>query len=202
VYLANQACIAFHTWLSRDDDLNCPDQMILDFDPSTDDDLAGVVGGALVLKELLDGLELPAFVKSTGSRGVHVVVPLDGKQDFESTRSFARQLAAIIVDRDSSRYTLEQYKNKRRGRVFVDVNRNAYAQTAVAVYAVRARDGAPVSVPLEWNELREKNLRPDSFTIKTIFERLDRIEDPWKNFWRRAPSLEKARRRLEKRHAT
>jgi bifunctional non-homologous end joining protein LigD len=157
VYLANQACITLHTWLSRTDDLNCPDQMILDFDPSGDDDLAGVVGGALVLKELLDGLELPAFVKSTGSRGVHVVVPLDGKQDFDSVRAFGRQLAAIIVDRDSSRYTLEQYKNKRRGRVFIDVNRNAYAQTAAAVYSVRARAGAPISVPLEWSELRKKS---------------------------------------------
>ena len=200
-YLANQACIAFHTWLSRADDLNCPDQMILDFDPSTDDDLAGVVGGALVLKELLDGLELPAFVKSTGSRGVHVVVPLDGKQDFESTRSFARQLAAIIVDRDSSRYTLEQYKNKRRGRVFIDVNRNAYAQTAVAVYSVRPRSGAPISVPLDWSELRKKNFRPDAVTIRTIFDRLEKLEDPWKDFWRRPASLQQAARKLESLHA-
>ena len=201
VYLANQACITPHTWLSRVDRKNFPDEMIFDLDPSTDD-FADVIDAALALKRVLEDLELPVFIKTTGSRGLHVGVPLRPEQDFDSVRAFARRVAEIIVSADPARYTLEQYKNKRRRRVFIDVNRNAYAQTAVAVYAVRARDGAPVSVPLEWNELREKNLRPDSFTIKTIFERLDRIEDPWKNFWRRAPSLEKARRRLEKRHAT
>jgi bifunctional non-homologous end joining protein LigD len=201
VYLANQACIAPHTWLSRVDRRNLPDEMIFDLDPSTDD-FAAVIDAALALKRVLVDLELPVFIKTTGSRGLHAGVPLRPGQDFDSVRDFARRVAEIIVSADPARYTLEQYKNKRRGRVFIDVNRNAYAQTAVAVYAVRVRDGATVSVPLEWNELRKKNLRPDSFTIKTIFERLDRIEDPWKNVWRRAPSLEKARRRLEKRNAT
>jgi bifunctional non-homologous end joining protein LigD len=200
-YLANQACIAFHPWLSRTGDTNCPDQMVVDFDPSRDDDLAGVVGGALVLKDILDKLELPAYVKATGSRGVHVVVPLDGKQDFDAVRAFARRLAAIIVDRDTGRYTLEAHKGKRRGRVFIDVNRNGYAQTAVATYSVRARPGAPVSVPLSWAELRKRNFRPDAFTIRNVFDRVDKIEDPWKSFWRQAASLEAANRKLENLHA-
>jgi len=197
VYLANQACITLHTWLSRAPDTNCPDQMVLDFDPSGDDDLDGVVGGALALKNILDGLDLPSYVKTTGSRGVHVVVPIDGKQDFDAVRAFARRLAGIVVDRDTGRYTLEQHKNKRHGRVLIDLNRNGYAQTAVANYSVRARPGAPVSVPLQWDELRKKSFRPDAFTIRNIFDRLEKIEDPWKDFWRHAASLEAAGQRLD-----
>ncbi len=206
VYLANQACVTLHTWLSRVDNLNCPDQMVFDFDPSRDSDIAGVVGGALALKDELDHLDLPAYVKSTGSRGVHVVVPLDvgakevsakGGHNFDFVRAFARQIAATIVNRDSTRYTLEQHKEKRRGRVFIDVNRNGYAQSAVATYSVRPRPGAPVSVPLEWNELRQSRFRPDAVTVRNVFERLDRIDDPWKHFSRDAVSLDGAIRKLE-----
>jgi bifunctional non-homologous end joining protein LigD len=200
VYLANQACITPHIWLSRVDKREFPDQIIFDLDPSTED-FAAVVEAALSLKGVLDDLGLPAFIKTTGSRGLHIGVPLDREQDFDAVRAFARSVGEIIVAREPSRYTLEQYKSKRRGRVFIDVNRNAYAQTVVAVYAVRARKGAPVSVPLEWNELRKKNLRPDGVTIRTVFDRLDKGDDPWKDFWRRAPSLDKARQKLEKRHA-
>ncbi len=202
VYLANQACITLHTWLSRARDINCPDQMMFDFDPSRSDDIPGVVGGALALKEVLDRLELPAFVKTSGSRGVHVVVPLDAKSEFDTVRAFARQLAGIVVDRDTGRYTLEHHKNKRDGRVLIDVNRNGYAQTAVAPYAVRARPGAPVSVPLAWSELRGKSLRPDAFTIRNVFERLDQIDDLWKDFWRHPVSLKAAGRKMENLHAT
>jgi bifunctional non-homologous end joining protein LigD len=197
VYLANQACITPHTWLSRAGKPDFPDQVILDLDPSTED-VAAVIEAAHSFKEVLDELELPAYVKATGSRGLHIAVPLDGQQDFDSVRAFARKLAEIVIARDPTRYTLEQYKSKRRGRVFVDVNRNAYAQTAVAVYAVRARRGAPVSVPLEWSELRKKNFRPDGVTMQTVFERQHRIEDAWKDFWRHATSLDKARRKLER----
>lgn len=177
VYLANQACVTPHIWLSRVDQIQNPDQMIFDLDPSTED-VAAVVDAALVLKSLLDDLELHAFLKTTGSRGLHVAVPLPRDQNFDSVRAFARNVAEIVISRDPARYTLEQYKSKRRGRVFIDVNRNAYAQTAVAVYAVRARKGAPVSVPLHWNEVREKHFRPDGITMHTVFQRLESIADP------------------------
>jgi bifunctional non-homologous end joining protein LigD len=196
VYLANQACITPHIWLSRVDRLQFPDQMIFDFDPSTED-FAAVIDGAMLLKGLLDDLELPAYLKATGSRGLHVAVPLNREQEFDAVRAFARKVAEIIVAQDPSRYTIEQYKSKRRGRVFIDVNRTAYAQTVVAVYAVRARNGAPVSVPLAWSELRKKGLRPDGITMRNVFERLDKGDDPWKDFWRHAASLDKASRKLE-----
>jgi len=199
VYLANQACITPHIWLSRVDKLQFPDQMIFDLDPSTGD-FAPVVDAALSLKGLLDDLELPAFIKTTGSRGLHVAVPLNRKRGFDSVRAFARRVAEVIVAQHPSRYTIEQYKSKRRGRVFIDVNRNAWAQTAVAVYAVRPRKGAPVSVPLAWSELHQKGLRPDGITIRTVFERIDKKDDPWKDFWRHAASLDKAGPKLEQLH--
>jgi len=197
VYLANQACVTPHTWLSRADELHYPDQMIFDLDPSGED-FAPVKAAAEALKRLLDELELPAFLKSTGSRGLHVAVPLKRRENFDSTRAFAREMAEAVVAADPERLTLEQRKNMRRGRVFLDTNRNAYAQTAAPAYAVRARRGAPVSTPLDWEELKKKDLRPDGVTIRTIFNRLEEIDDPWKNFWGHAVSLTEARRRLEK----
>ena len=196
-YLANQAAITLHTWLSRVADLYHPDQMVFDFDPSRAEDIAGVTGGALALKDTLDGLELPSYVKTSGSRGVHVVVPLDGKWDFDFVRGLARRIAMLVVNRDSSRYTLEAHKEKRRGRVYIDVNRNAYAQTAVAAYSVRARAGAPVAAPLEWRELREKGFRPDAITVRNLFQRLKRVDDPWTHFRRAAAPLDAAVRKLE-----
>jgi bifunctional non-homologous end joining protein LigD len=196
MYLANQACITPHTWLSRVDKLDQPDQMIFDLDP-TGDDFSWVISAAHSLKELLEEVGLPGYLKATGSYGLHVVVPLDRRADFDSVREFARELAEIVVNQDVTRYTMEQRKNKRRGRVFIDTNRNAYAQTAVAPYAVRARRGAPVSVPLDWDELGTKGIRPDGYTIKTVLARLEKIEDPWRDFWQRAASIDRARRKLE-----
>jgi bifunctional non-homologous end joining protein LigD len=123
-----------------------------------------------------------------------VVVPLDRKQDFESVCAVARQIASVVVDRDPAAFTMEQYKRKRHGRVFIDTNRNAYAQTVVAPYALRARNGAPVAVPLDWAELRRKDFRPDRVTMQNIFARLEKMEDPWEDFWRHVTPLGRAGR--------
>jgi bifunctional non-homologous end joining protein LigD len=193
VYLANQACITPHIWLSQADKLRMPDQMVFDLDPA-DEDLAAVIRAAHLLKEILDELKLPAYLKATGSRGLHVIVPLDRRLDFDSVRAVARQIAAAVIDRDPAAFTMEQSKRKRLGRLFIDTNRNAYAQTVVAPYALRPRNGAPVAVPLEWAELRRKNFRPDEVTMRTIFARLEKIEDPWKDFGRHPAPLNKAMR--------
>jgi bifunctional non-homologous end joining protein LigD len=199
-YLSNQACITPHIWLSRIDRPDHPDQMIFDLDPSGDD-FEPVRDTAHSLREKLEHMGLPAFVKSTGSRGLHVTVPIKPEADFDTVRSFARQLSEVVAQEDTKHRTTEQRKTERRGRLFLDTNRNAYAQTAVAPFAVRARSGAPVAVPISWRELDKDGFRPDSMTIRTIFDRLERVNDPWKDFWRSAVSLKRARSRLEELHA-
>lgn len=201
VYLANQACITPHIWLSRVGKLNYPDQMIFDLDPSGGE-FALVKATAQSLKHLLDELELPAYLKTTGSRGLHVVVPLNRKDDFDSVRAFARELAELLVSGNPEHRTLELRKSMRRGRVFVDINRNAYAQTVAPAYAVRGRRGAPISVPLDWNELQKKDLRSDGVTLRTIFDRLEAVENPWKDFRHRAAALTGARQQLSEWNAT
>ena len=196
VYLANQACITPHMWLSRVEKLNYPDQMVFDLDPSRDD-FDAVKETARSIGELLEKLELPAYLKTTGSRGLHIAVPLKQEEEFGAVRAFARQVAEIVVGLAPKERTMEQRKDKRRGRVFLDVNRNAYAQHMAAAYAVRARAGAPVSAPLEWKELDRKDLRPDGVTIRNVFEPLEKLGDVWKDFARRAVSLKKAREKLE-----
>ena len=201
VYLANQACITPHIWLSRTGKFACPDQMVFDFDPSGDS-FGPVEATAQSLKELLDWLGLPPYLKTTGSRGLQVVVPLRRREEFDSVRAFARELAKIVVSQDPAQRTLEQRKSRRRGRVFVDVNRNAFAQLVAPAYAVRALHGAPVSVPLDWKELEREDLRPDGVTIRTVFDRLQKIGDPWADFWQRRASLGRARQKLDGIHGT
>jgi bifunctional non-homologous end joining protein LigD len=195
VYLANQACVTPHIWLSRIDRLDYPDQMVFDLDPSGES-FEPVKATARALKKLLDQLGLHGYLKTTGSRGLHVAVPLKRNEDFESVRALARELARVVVDQDPKQRTLEQLKSQRRGRVFLDINRNAYGQMVAPAYAVRARPGAPVSVPLEWDELQRRSLRPDGFTIRNVFARLKAVGDPWTDFWRRGVSLQSARQRL------
>ena len=195
VYLANQACVTPHIFLSRADKLDTPDQLVFDLDPQGDD-FKVVRSTALAFKQLLDQLKLPAFLKTTGSRGLHVAVPLQRREKFDSVRAFGRDLARIIVSQNPQARTMEQLKANRGGRVFIDTNRNGYAQLVAPAYAVRARQGAPVSVPLEWSELKKKNLRSNTFTIRTVFNRLDKVPDPWADFWRSGVSLTEARRRL------
>ena len=197
VYLANQACVTPHIFLSRLDKVHHPDQLVFDLDPQGED-FEVVRSTARSFKQLLDELSLPAFLKTTGSRGLHVVVPLQRREEYEPVRNFARELAAIVVSQAPKERTMEQLKAQRGDRVFIDTNRNGYAQLVAPAYAVRARKGAPVSVPLEWSELRKKNLRSSSFTIRTVFERLEDAPDPWAEFWDSAVSLTKARRALQR----
>jgi bifunctional non-homologous end joining protein LigD len=188
IYLANQAVITPHTWLSRIDKPGHPDQMIFDLDPS-DGNFKQVCAAAKTLRQRLAEQGLTSFVKTTGSRGLHVLVPLDRRSDFDDVRAFARRVAKDLADGDSEHLTTEFRKDKRKGRIFVDTARNAYAQTAAPAYAVRPRDGAPVAAPLEWNELDNGRLKPDLYNIRNVFDRLDKFGDPWKDLKRSAQSL-------------
>ena len=195
VYLANQACVTPHIFLSRIDKLQVPDQLVFDLDHQGDD-FTPVRSTARAFQRLLSDLKLPAFVKTTGSRGLHVAVPLQRRETYDSVREFARELAGIIVQEAPAERTMEALKAKRGGRVFIDTNRNGYAQLVAPAFAVRARRGAPVSVPVEWSELDDPKLRPNGITIRNIFDRLDRAGDPWTDFFRRGVTLAKARKKL------
>jgi bifunctional non-homologous end joining protein LigD len=196
VYLANQACITAHAWLSRADMLDRPDRLVIDLDPSNGS-AADVKRSARLIGGILRELGLEPWAMSTGSRGYHVVVPLRRRADFEEVRAFARGVAALAQAREPRLLTTEQRKAKRGGRILIDVMRNAYAHTAVAPYAVRPRPEAPVATPLHWDELADRRTRPDRWTIQTLPFRLESDGDPWRDLAPRAQTLGKARGRLE-----
>ncbi|SOX53718.1 ATP-dependent DNA ligase [Mycobacterium ahvazicum] len=196
-WLANQSCITLHIWQSRKDRLHHPDRLVFDLDPS-DTDFAVVRATAHALADVLDELGLARYVQTTGSRGLHVVVPLRPEADFDTARQFARDVAEVVVADDDAHRTVEARKDKRGDRVYLDIMRNAYAQTAVAPYAVRARPTAPVATPLEWDELDTRGLRADRFTIGDLPKRLSGQGDPWADMYRHARSLTGPRERLAK----
>lgn len=191
VFMADQACITFHLWLSRADLLDVPDRMIFDLDPMNGD-FEKARKAALLLRDFLEELELKSFVMTTGSRGVHVAVPLRRKMKFDAVRSLARQIAASLTATYPEELTVEQSIAKRKGRLFIDTNRNGYAQTSVAPYSVRAGAGAPVAAPLQWDELEKGTVNARSFTIGNIFRRLGQTEDPWKEMLQSRQGLAKA----------
>jgi bifunctional non-homologous end joining protein LigD len=196
VYLAGQACIAPHVFLSRADRLHHPDQLVFDLDPPDMARFDEARDAALRLRELLEGeLGLVTYVKTTGGKGLHVHVPLDRRLDFDEVRKAAREIAGVLITRDPDRFTMEQRKAARGERLFVDVLRNAYAQTVVAPYAVRARPGGPVARPLSWSDMEDERLRPDRFTMLNA-DRWLPADDPWSGLTRHARSLAQPRKRL------
>jgi len=196
VYLAGQASITLHTWLSRVDDVDHPDQIIFDLDPSKEKDFSGVKRAAKSLRDLLTDLGLEPFVKTTGSRGLHVLAPLARGATFDEVRDFTRDAAEVLVQ-DDPHLTVEHRKAKRAGRIFVDVMRNAYAQHAVAPYSPRPRPGAPVAAPLEWDELDHRGMSPERFTVNNVLTRLHERGDPWRNVRRHGRALSAPRQKLD-----
>lgn len=197
VYLAQQACITPHIWLSRIDKLHYPDRMIFDLDPDKQP-FTVVQETALAMHDLLSKIGLVSFALITGSQGIHVVVPLDRTVRFAEVRAFAQMLAEYVVRQDTSRLTVDVRKDKREGRLFIDTLRNSFGATAVAPYAVRAREGAPVATPITWQEVKRTDLKPDKYTIKTIFRRLTQIEDPWKSIDKQGSSVRAAQAAFKK----
>jgi bifunctional non-homologous end joining protein LigD len=196
VYLADQACITPHIWLSRVDRLYYPDKMIFDLDPP-DNKFELVRDAAKTLRGLLEELGLVPFVMTTGSRGLHVVVPLDRSADFDMARAFARDVAEVVANREPERYTIEIRKSERDGRLFLDYLRNSYAQHGAAPYAVRAYPGAPIATPLDWDEVAGLDHGSQTYTLKNIFRRVGQKGDPWTRMMSQARSLEAPRRRLD-----
>ena len=199
VYLANQACIEIHGFLSRADKVEIPDQLVFDFDPPDGKHFPDVRRAALWARELLDGeLGLTSFVRTSGGRGLHVHVALNRRAGFDATREFARRAAEVLARRHPDVITVEQRKDKRGTRIYVDVMRNAYAQTVVANYGVRGRPGAPVATPLDWQEVDDPGLEPGQFTMTTVRARLTSTDDPWSDFTSSRHGLGEAGNRLAK----
>jgi bifunctional non-homologous end joining protein LigD len=198
VYLANQGCIELHTCLSRADRIDSPDQVVFDLDPPAASQFPLACRTAMRLRELVEGrLGLTAYVRTTGGKGLHIHLPLDRRAGFGDVRGFARAVAQRLEHEYPAELTTEQRKDARSGRLFIDILRNAYAQTVVAPYAVRARPGAPVATPLHWDELTDAALAPRRFTIRTIGNRLDAYADPWDGFWRHRQDLHRAHKLLD-----
>lgn len=199
VYLANQACIEVHGSTSRVDRLEAPDQLVIDFDPPDAKHFGQVRQAALWARELLEGeLGFTSYVRTTGGRGLHVHVALDRREGFDAVREFTHRVAEVLAGRYPDVITTEQRKAQRGRRIYADVMRNAYAQTVVACYAVRARPGAPVAAPLSWPEVENVRLEPGEFTISTVRARLEGTEDPWAGFTRSRYGLGQASKRLAK----
>ncbi|MBN2366635.1 MAG: ATP-dependent DNA ligase [Calditrichaeota bacterium] len=198
VYLVDQASLVMHVWLSTIDKPEYPDRLVFDLDPSGDDFDSVRFAARKLYDFLTEKLEITPFVKTTGSSGVHVVIALDKSQKFDPVRKFAGQITEIIARENTDKITTEISKEKRGKRVFLDIARNAYAQTAVAAYSLRAKPGAPVATPIHWEELWDRKMSSRKYTATNIMKRLDKINDPWKDINRHAISVKKAQQRLEK----
>ncbi|MEX1656393.1 non-homologous end-joining DNA ligase [Streptomyces pseudovenezuelae] len=194
LYLADQACLTLHRWLSRAGSVERPDRMVFDLDPAGDDDFALVREAAGLLGELLDELSLPSALMTTGSRGLHVVVPLNGRHDVDEVREFAKDVADTLVAGHPDRLTTAARKKDRGDRLYLDIQRNAYAQTAVAPFTVRAKPGAPVATPMAWTQLDDPGLDARRWTIADAVEQAR--TDPWAGVMAKRRALGPARRRL------
>lgn len=197
LYIANHNCIEFHVLPMPAADLWHPDRMIFDLDPSIDD-FALVKDAARWLRELLEQIGLTPFLMTSGSRGLHVWVPLNGKATVEEVSGFANAVAQSLVDRYPDVLTTEFSKQERGDRIYVDVGRNAPGQHAVAPFSLRAKDGAPAAAPIHWDSLDDADLKPTSFGLRSLPDALARHVDAWKGMRRRAKSLTGLRKQLDR----
>ncbi|HET9123962.1 MAG TPA: non-homologous end-joining DNA ligase [Solirubrobacteraceae bacterium] len=189
VFLAGQNVITPHVWLSRADRPHEPDRLIVDLDPSPEVRFAEVRAAARAVGERLRDAGLATYAMVTGSRGVHVACPLRRGADFPAVHRFARSLAESMVADDPARLTLEWHRSERGRRIYLDVNRVAYAQHVVGPYGIRPRVGAPVAMPIHWEELTDPQLAPDRWTIRSAPERLAAEGDAWAGIGRHARTL-------------
>jgi bifunctional non-homologous end joining protein LigD len=190
MWVTNQNTITQHVWISRVPDLYYPDICVFDLDPSTDD--AGAVRqAALGLRDLLDQLGLPSWVKTSGSKGFHIVVPLDGKSKMDDVARFANQVGRVFVSLAPDHLTQEFSKVDRKGRIYIDTGRNGYSATFAAAYTVRAKRGAPVSAPCTWEEIEKGTVNPGTFTLTNMPARIKKAGDLWADMLRKKRSLTK-----------
>ncbi len=197
MWVANQNTITHHVWISRLPDLNRPDLCVFDLDPSKDD-VKSVRAAAVGLRDLLAELGLPSWVKTTGSKGFHIAVPIDGKTPMGNVVRFANAVGQFFVTLAPDQLTQEFSKADRKGRIYVDTGRNGYTATFAAAYTVRARPGAPVSAPCTWEEVERGDVSPATFTLRNMPARIAKVGDLWGDMRRRGRSLTRPMEKLRK----
>ena len=195
-WVTNQNTITQHVWCSRSPRLTFPDLCVFDLDPSTSD-IAAVRLAALELRDLLAELGLPSWIKTSGSKGFHIVVSIDGKTPTGVVARFANAVGELMVRRAPDRLTQEFSKADRGGRIYIDTGRNGYSATFAAAYTVRAKDGAPVSAPCTWEEIEREAVTPTTFTLRNMATRIDEVGDLWSDLRRPGRSLRRAIERLK-----
>lgn len=196
LWLANQNCITPHVWTSRVPNLLHPDICVFDLDPLQEDARA-LRGAALALRDLLAELGLTSWIKTTGSKGFHIAVPLDGTSDAGQVSRFSHVVGRLLVERHPKELTQEFNKVDRDGRIYVDTGRNHPPATFAVAYAVRARPGAPISAPCTWEEVEQGKVSPVMFTLRSMARRVESVGDLWAGVLRDRVSLRPAVRKLE-----
>jgi bifunctional non-homologous end joining protein LigD len=179
VYMSTQNTIEIHTGLATIKKIKYPDQIILDLDPS-DNDFEKVREVALMTKQIIDSYNFPSYVKTTGSRGLHIHIPLKPQRDFATIKPITKQLAQLIHDALPDLTTIEMRKIKRGNKVFIDYLRNDFSATAIAPYSLRANEWAGIATPITWEEVaKDKKLVAYKYNINNIRERVTKTLNPW-----------------------
>ncbi|HMG32964.1 MAG TPA: non-homologous end-joining DNA ligase [Blastocatellia bacterium] len=201
LWLANQNCITQHVWTSRAPHVYHPDLCVFDLDPSVDEpDM--LRAATLYVRDFLAELGLLGWVKTSGSKGFHIVVPLDGKARMGEVARFAHAVGAMLVKLDPKNFTLEFIKADRGKRILVDTGRNEYSATFAATYTVRAKRGAPVSAPCTWEEIEAGKVGPQTFTLRNMDRRINDVGDLWSNMRGHEHSLQGPIEKLRRLRAT
>lgn len=191
IYIINQGTITLHTWLSTAQKKNYPDRMVFDLDPPDEQHWPLVKKTARALKKLLESYHVHPFVMTTGSKGLHVVVPLKQTNTFATVHEFAHHIAQEVIRKNSEQLTLDIRKEHRKNKLLIDIERNRWAQLTVAPYSVRAKEGAPIAAPLDWSALKNNRLHPQYYTINNIHTYLKRSGNPWRDFYSCARAIPK-----------
>ena len=189
LWIVNQNTITPHVWISRAPKLQYPDICVFDLDPTEKEDPDVLRAAALALRDLLAEIGLPSWVKTTGSKGFHITVPLDGKSPMGDVANFAHAVGTLLVLRDPKHLTQEFHKADRGGRILVDTGRNGYSATHAAAYAVRPKPGAPISAPCTWEEVERGAVSPRTFTLRNMAARVESVGDLWAGMRNRGRSL-------------
>ncbi len=196
-YIANQGCVTVHAWLSTKKNINKPDKMIFDLDPPNGADFDQVRKGALKIKKILDDKKINTFVMTTGSRGLHLMIPLKQQNEFDAVRKTAKKMAEFLEKQDKNSFTTATRKNKREGKLFLDYLRNSFGQTAVVPYSLRPIEKAPVATPLDWKEVSNPALHAQRYNLGNIFQRLGQKVEPWKDLNHSRITLDEINKKLK-----